>query len=407
MSTDTHAKFSPSQLPRIIQCPGSYKLSQMLTQTGERKRSSAYADEGTMLHEATEDALLLHMTELDQETIDKYHLTGEHVDAVNDVLDYVFALKLNHMDDGQPYEVVESQVSMAHYAEDLGCPALEDVSGTLDYMLIYPQIRHIYISDWKFGKGVEVFPESAQLKAYALGALKKIRLHRNFDTVTTIIGQPRLYDGEKFKSAQFTPRELLQWCTSNLVPALHKAVSNDPKFSPSEEACRFCAGKATCEARFTAAQQTAQNVFEQYATIPYTVNIDQLAEFYEKAKNLSSYIKGIKEYLVKRLLSSQDVPGYKLVTGKSIRVWKNEGATKEFFTIMGIEPEQITTTTLLSPAQMEKRLGKRFLTPGQWAQLVDKPVGAPTLALESDRRPEYDRTATTVFAAFAAFAEED
>ncbi len=404
-NVDVHAKFSPSQLPRIISCPGSFRLCQLVSSAGTSK-SSSYAQEGTMLHSATEDALALKMTELDQETIDKYKLDPEHVDAVNEVLDYVFAIKLANIDKGAYYEVTESQVSLAQYAEDLNCVDLEDVWGTLDYCLIYPEARHMFVIDWKYGKGVEVFPESAQLQAYALGALKKIRLHKNFDSVTTIIGQPRLYVGEKFKSYQTSPRELLRWCTSSLVPALQSATSQITKFSPSEDACRFCKAKHNCEARFNAAQYVAQNVFAQYASIPHTVNMEQLVKMYDEAKQYQAYIKAIGAFLVKSALAGASVPGHKLVAGKSNRAWKGEEQdTVSYLEARGIEMSELMLTSLMSPAQFEKKFGKKFLTDEDCKVLIEKPTGAPTLVLESDKRPPLDRSAASVFSSFVE--EED
>ena len=47
MSTNTkHAKYSPSQLARIIACPGSVAMSEGI----EQLPTSPYAAEGTMLH---------------------------------------------------------------------------------------------------------------------------------------------------------------------------------------------------------------------------------------------------------------------------------------------------------------------------------------------------------------------
>jgi GH25 family lysozyme M1 (1,4-beta-N-acetylmuramidase) len=58
----------------------------------------------------------------------------------------------------------------------------------------------------------------------------------------------------------------------------------------------------------------------------------------------------------------------------------------------GYSREEITETKLLSPAQMDKALGKKKAAE-LLEQLIDRAPGAPTLAPATDKRPAYDRLA--------------
>ncbi|MBR5878465.1 MAG: DUF2800 domain-containing protein, partial [Akkermansia sp.] len=51
--------------------------------------------------------------------------------------------------------------------------------------------------------------------------------------------------------------------------------------------------------------------------------------------------------------------------------------------------EEYTETKLLSPANMERLLGKKRAAE-LLADYIERPAGAPTIALANDKRPVYD-----------------
>lgn len=397
-----HAKYSPSQLPRIVRCPGSIKATENMIQP-----ESVYANEGTMLHEVTEHALLSGQTNLSDTLKDKYKLTTEHIEAVQNCLDYTFTLKTKH--EAEHFQKVETHVTLEGFVDALDCPQLLDVYGTLDYFLSFPSIRRLYIVDWKFGKGIEVFPDSEQLFAYALAALKNTNVLGRFDTITVCIGQPRLYAGEPFKELDISPMELYNWAKTKLCPALKEACSDTPSFHPSKKACQWCEARRTmtCKARHRAAQETAVKVFEAYKTIPNEVDLKELVALLKPARDLVKYIKDIESFLVNTLKSGKEVPGYKLVAGRSIRVWKDldDGRPEkllEWAEALGIDEFKLSTMKIMSPAQVEKKLGKKFCKVEGLETLIHKPKGKPTLAAETDKRKALVfKTAEDTFKQFA------
>lgn len=396
--TAIHGKFSPSQLPRIVRCPGSVQLCKTVPKRGE----SEYALEGTMLHEVTSECLIADEPKLPGTIIGRYDLDSEQSEAVQDCLDWVFTLKMS-LDDPKMYDSVESTVTLAHYAMQLKCPQLEDVFGTMDYSLIAPTIREAWFVDWKFGKGVEVFPDTEQLKAYAIGKLKSYDFANQFDKLHLVIGQPRLYSGEPFKVLTLTPQELFFWLEDRLVPALKDAVSPAPSFHATEKGCMWCDAKIICETRQQAAMEGAMEVFAIHAKLPQ-VDIDQVAKVLNIIPELKVYIADIEQFASLHIQAGKHLPGYKLVAGRSIRKWTDEKAAKKFFEDnYGLDEFAMSELKFKSPAQAEKVIGKKVASQDKELQaLIKKPEGKPTLVPEEDKRePLSFQSVEEKFAPFA------
>lgn len=388
----SHALYSPSKLPRIISCPGSVNLTRDMEDT-----TNKYAEEGTMLHGIME--LLLKRNEfiVPDSIIAEYSLVDEQIEALTDCLDYVFAL-LNKQED-ESYTLVEANVTLEGFSYLLKCDELCDVSGTLDLLISVPSNRKMYVIDWKFGKG-EVWPDSAQLKAYALAALRNETVMKNFDSVHIIIGQPRLYMGDIFKELTTTPDELLSWAKEELVPALEQVNNVPGVFNPSEKACQWCLGKTSCKARHTKNLETAQEVFKVYADLPDKVDIQEVVDLLAKSKDLVKYIKDLENFVRNKLMNGHNVPGLKVVEGRSIRKWVNEDEIKQvLLDKYDLEWENIHTNKFKSPNQIEKILKSKKAK--EIKEFIVKPKGAPTVVPESDKRKAIKfKTAEEAFADF-------
>ena len=397
MSDDTHAKYSPSQLPRIIGCPGSITVH-------KQTASSKYAEEGTKCHDIVAHHLERGEYQLEVPRLDVFDLENraELGEAIQDCLDFTFSLVSQY---DNPAVLVEHYVSVGGFAEHFNCVYLDEVAGTGDLIIMVPSERIIHIVDWKFGKGIEVFPESDQLKAYGLAALKTPFLAAKYDKAFLHIGQPRLYSGEKFKVHETTPTELLSWASDELVPALVEANSATPEFCPSENACRWCYARATCLARFDMAQKTAEDVFRIHAELPKVKNVEELAEFLDRARNLSAYISDIEKFITNTLRAGFDVPGLKMVEGRSIRQWVDEKAFVQW-AYANYPDEEIFENKVLSPSKAEKLFKRKIASTDAFQALIHKPPGKHTLVTDKDpRTPIKYEDASEVFADFTE--EED
>jgi len=407
-NNEKHAEFSPSQLPRIIKCPGSYKLSK-----DQPNGTSKYAEEGTMLHKVTETILRRGEYMVTQTEIKQYQLDHEQVQSVQQCLDWAFS-KVARIDvDGGVDEQVdnifiETKGSLKGFlpwvlsdaAENpcfTGVPVeqlkylLSEVRGTLDFGVLGQGV--LSCVDWKFGKGVWVAPETDQLKAYSLvlfvkafGSGGQFSLDQK---VEACIGQPRLNDD--LAVAEYTIGELLSWLTETLLPALLDAVSDDPTFTPSEDACRWCRGKAVCKARHSQKQQDAFDVFAHLAEEEALKSVDteELVKISETIAGLVQYKNDIDEHLYKMAMKGEKVPGKKLVNKRATRKWsKPEAEVAAALVERGVADlsELYETPKLLSVAKLEKVVGKLVARSEAFTELVVKESSGLTLVDESDKR---------------------
>ena len=392
---EKHSKYSPSKLTRIITCPGSVTYTKDTLET-----TSTYAQEGTAAHAMVEECLTLNESILSDLTKKKFKLEESYEVAVQEVLDWVEMLRIKHAASQDMYELVEQKVSLKTYGARTGCGELEEVAGTLDYCMVVPEEHLVYIVDWKFGAGIEVFPDTEQLRAYALGKLAGLT-HQNITKVILVIGQPRFYGGEFFKTHETTPTDLFDWMSDELIPALNNAKSKHPIFNPTKKACQWCAKKATCKYRKSQAMEAAANVFKIHAKIPDNTDEEELAEFLYQIPDLKKYISDIELYAHNILKAGKSIPGFKLVAGRSIRRWVDEKAVKQFYLNLDeYELDDLTIIKLKSPTQLEKLVGKKNVTEDMLA-LVHKPAGKPTLVREIDKREALSyETATEKFSKF-------
>lgn len=379
---ETHAKFSPSKLPRIILCPGSG----LLESTQDQGNSNQYADEGTMLHMVTRECLDVRKYTVPQHLVDKFTLTPEHIEAVEECLDFAFSLAQNFTDYPDAYDMVETRVSLKEFAGPLSCVELEDVEGTLDYALVVPSKRLLHIVDWKFGVGIEVFPDSAQLKAYALGKLKDFATLNTFDDVVLTVVQPRLLSSDDtVKHFHTTANNLLQWLKGDLVPALALVNAKHPTYNPSKIACQWCPIKATCNARRDMMKLIAVDVFAVHGTLP-SPDDQEVADLLGKAETITAYLKDLAQYAFHKITAGQEFPGYKVVAGKSSRSWVDEQKARDWLTEIGLQREDLYNEKFVSPAQAEKKINKVWRDKPEFTELFVKKEGNPTLAKETDKR---------------------
>jgi hypothetical protein len=107
---------------------------------------------------------------------------------------------------------------------------------------------------------------------------------------------------------------------------------------------------------------------------------------------VSLWLKRVKDQALTTLLDGGEVPGYKVVAGRGSRAWADDMEVCLALLEAGYRREEITKTEVLSVAAMEKALGKKKVAELVGGQILAY-TGAPTVALETDKRPVYDRLA--------------
>ena len=346
-----------STAKRVISCPGSVKLVQKMPP----QPSSVYADKGTLLHNAISEILsdrpnVVGMTYKDQT------LTQEMYDEK-----IVPALAaLDEVDpDGQLVYEVETRVGFG----DL----LPGVFGSTD--LVGRIGRRAVVLDWKFGDGVVVdATENPQLMFYAAAAMRTDKLKWAFDGV------------DEIECVIVQPPAIRRWTTTigrikqfehELVSAVKTALDPDAPLAKGDH-CRWCAAKPICP-QMTGAVERA--IKQQLVNL----DVDMLGEYLKNAELLEEWIKDLRALAFGMLEKGVAVPGYKIVNKQARRKWADENKAKEALLSLGLKESVVVETSVMSPAQAEKALKKRFSELPE--DLIKSESSGTTLAPEDDPRP--------------------
>ncbi len=266
--------------------------------------------------------------------------------------------------------------------------------GTCDCVMIGADTLHI--TDYKHGQGVPVSPiENPQMRLYALGALKLYRpvFGDRIQKVSMAIVQPRIT--EDVNEDVITVQELLDW-GNDLKPIAEKAYNGQGEFVPGDH-CRFCRGKAVCRAR--AVQNTALEEFKncippnKVSTADPTKTVDvltnaEIGDLITRGQFLEDWYKDLKEYAVQAILNGEEIPGYKLVEGRSNRKFTDVDAAMKRMEDKGFQKAVLYDYSPKSLSELEKLTGKK-----EFAEimkgLIVKPAGKPTLVTDDDKRDAY------------------
>ena len=115
-----------------------------------------------------------------------------------------------------------------------------------------------------------------------------------------------------------------------------------------------------------------------------SLDVKGLAEYLAKADIIEDWIRELRALAFQMAEAGQTVPGYKLVAKRGSRTWVDEAAVKA--ELLKLLPEsELVETTLISPAQAEKKL-KKFRLALPEGSVVSISTGN-TLVAESDPRP--------------------
>lgn len=386
---ELHAKLSSSASKRWLGCPGSVKLSEHYP-----NGSSIYADEGTIAHGVAEG-----MINKDDKLVQKYEVEaakfyGEHPELngtflemkmiLQPYVDYVFEEYAEQVhEDGAAQLMTEERVDLTEY--------IPGGFGTSDVVIL--RQGRLHIIDLKYGKGVSVSAEdNPQLKLYALGTLARFDMLYDIEDVVMTIYQPRL---DNVSTDTIKAKDLYAWGEEVIKPGARLALSEDAPVHAGDW-CQFCPARYDCKERARDAMEL-QKYLGQMVLSP-----EEIAEILGKIDRLTKFAEDIKDSALTKALDGEEIPGWKVVEGRSIR--KYVGSEEEIVRQCegaGYDQALLYERKLLTITNMEKLMGKK-----QFAEVlgayVEKPEGKPTLAPESDKRP-----AITNNSAAEDFADED
>jgi hypothetical protein len=349
-----------STAKRVINCPGSVALVAQMPP----KPSSVYADTGTLLHNVIADVL-------DGKATAQDFLGAVHADVTldQDLIDRKLLPALAALNDIDPDRQMEYETEVVVGFGDL----LPDVFGSAD---IVGRIGDTaYIVDWKFGDGVAVdVEENPQLMFYAAAAMRTTAAQWAFEGATKVelvIVQPPYV-----KRWETTPRRI-QLFEKELMQAVKLAQRPDAPLAQGDW-CRWCAAKAVCPIMTGAADRALVSALKG-------VDVASVSDHLKMADQLEGWIKEVRALAMQTLEAGLPVPGYKLVPKRAMRQWIDEEKAFVEMCIMGVNEEELTEITILSPAKAEKVLKKyKLALPADHVVAVSS---GNTLAPEDDPRP--------------------
>lgn len=426
MAPTLHSTFSASSSSRLLACPGSYAAA-LAADTG--RKSTIFSAEGTLAH-AISEANLIAGTEPDamvgrrmQADGFEFEVDQDMADAVNVYVGFLRGLRaLGYL------VALENRVSPQWQWPLRGLEHLQvDLFGTADCIAFDPQTGQLVVADLKFGKGVAVEVEAnPQLLYYAAGALNPAILDQLCAQhgmssarpvgVDLVIVQPRAFHPEgPVRSTSYTVAEVEDWNAFVLHPGVKRALEDGGTTFAAGKHCRFCPVSQTCPELRDFGLETARAAFRQAPaenipvadtapeTIPsvlpaFDLSDAALGDLLDRITILGPWIEGLKTLAADRIEAGRDVKGWKLAPKAARRSWSgDEEEITQNLHAQGLATDQFTRRVLMSPAQVEKEVGKKFYA-AHVQQFVGKSSSGTTLAPDGDPRTRLKgRTAREAF----------
>jgi hypothetical protein len=342
MAKQQQLKLRPSSASRWIACPASAKLSALVPY----QEAGEAAKIGTAIHALAETCFQL--------DTDPLKFIGQEVEGIT-MTEENCAFALEHLEAIWAVEDELGSVKVEQLYKLYETPQFT-LQGTADVVGISND--KLIIADLKTGRGY-VDADSEQMKIYALGAL----LHNNLKPkeVEFQIIQP--HHGEK-RIHRMSVDELGVWETEVLLPAINDAVSDAPRFAPSESACQWCPAKHICSAQkeqfdIVAAQPDISVMSKSdINAVMLALTPVQISAILDKAPLVEKFIDAVKEHATKQMEDGAVVPGWQLQPKRASRKWIDPDAARQALTDAGLTDSQIFETELITPTAAEKLLPK-------------------------------------------------
>ena len=366
-SQRAHALLSASSAHRWLNCPPSAVAAEAYVNEG-----SEFTREGTLAHTVAE-AYATHLMCTGripiQEVEEDEEIPREMKDCAQGYADYI--QEQIHSDDA--LVMLEQRVDFS--------PWVPDGFGTADCIIIQGDTMDVI--DYKYGKGVAVSAiDNPQEMLYGLGALNDYGFAYDIDKIRLHIYQPRI---NNISVDEMTADELLGW-GDKIKPIADQAAKGEGEYSAGSH-CKFCPHAGRCR-ELTSICSEYVHTHGLETKVPVLAPFE-VAEILAMEPLISLWLKRVKDQALASMLKGEQVPGYKVVAGRGSRNWADDIEVAATLSAAGYTQEDYTETKILSVAQMEKALGKKKV-----AELVGGHIlshtGAPTIALETDKRPVYN-----------------
>lgn len=362
--TNGHSLIGGSSLKRAMECPPSVRLTENYEDEG-----SIYAKEGSSAHLLLEKKIKERYGipfEADTTNLEFY---SEEMEECTDVALNLISEIYERLSVEGKHPFIASEV-LVDFSD-----VVPDGMGSSDVVIVYD--GGIYVIDYKHGRGVEVSCDhNPQLMIYAYGSLLMFESLYDIAEINMAIIQPRLNNISEWSCNK---DELVEWAINEVKPKTALAYEGKGEFNCGPW-CQFCKARHDC--RYRAEKMLKLEGYR--AKDKALMSLEEIAEILGKIDELVSWANDIKDYALAEALKGKQIPGYKLVEGRSNRKYTSEDDVIRVVEEAGLDPFE---KKLLSIAELTKRLGK-----AKFIELVDKyvykPSGKPTLVEDNDARSE-------------------
>ncbi len=343
-----HSDFSASASHRWMHCPGSVAL----VKKAPPQKESKWAAEGTRAHECLEFVVRRagNAEKAREEALKKW--PEDMVDHAMKSSRTIYALKPSPT----AKLLIETRVILKSISSSL--------FGTLDYAWV-EEWGELVVIDYKYGAGVPVLPmdedtgeANPQLMYYALGLALKYNFE--FSRVKLAIIQPRVWREEEdpLTEGVVTIKALRDFEKAVKAAVLAAKVPNAP-LKATPEGCRWCAAASFCPEVSKGQMSEAGIAFDIETGIEKLPDIQaipaaKLSRVLDAADILETWIEQIRAHAFRLASEGEKINGRKLVAKRSVRRWLPEAEKLAADSFGG----KAFKTELLSPAQLEKALGK-------------------------------------------------
>ena len=368
-SDRAHALLSASSSARWLACTPSAVAATMYP-----AQDTAFTREGTLAHEVAE-SIAKRDTSVRWVPDDKDGVTSEMIRCAEAYRDYLQEL----ITDDNAVVLLEQRVDFS--------PWVPHGFGTADCIII--QGSRMDVVDYKYGQGVAVVAEeNPQMKLYGLGALNDFGMVYNVREVGLHIFQPRM---NNVSSWSLPAVELLRWGEIAVAPTAAMAAKGEGRYATGPH-CRFCPHAGSCAALAEDCMTMVDVPGTHSKAGIRSLAPWQVANILAAEPMISAWLKAVKDRALAQLMDGEEIPGFKVVAGRASRTWADDLEVCRILEGAGFSREEYTKTETLSPAAMEKAIGKKKVADLLSGHILSNP-GAPTVAPESDKRKPFDRLA--------------
>jgi len=230
-----HAEFGGSQAERILNCPGSVRLSR-----GIPNKDNEASKKGTDAHACVEFFIRNHK-KLNNKTQRKKVIEKAEEKWSEEMIDNALNALAWVKDQLQPASKVFVEAHL-----DSSAFTTEGQFSTLDIAIANFRARELIIADFKNGTHPVEVKNNSQLIYYALAMLIKLKGFKKFDRIRCVIIQPNAHhkDGE-IREWYITVEDAIKW-GKRFRKTVKIALKPKAPLKYGDKWCFFCLAKKKC-----------------------------------------------------------------------------------------------------------------------------------------------------------------